>query len=118
MADTSTAKKPAPKGIPTTDTLGATFPGSANALVIPDPEVSPRDRVTEAVRGKPARSLVEVFAADVVALAALVPEPAHTPVIGALRDGAASAVRDSQTPSAQTVYQVAGQLAHLLGSAS
>ncbi len=115
MSDT--AKKPAPK-LPTTETPGATFPGNRQSLVLPDPGAkTPRERVTEAVRGKYASSLVEVRAADVVALAALVPDAAHTPVTAALRDGAAKEHRNSLTPDTQTVYQVAAQLAHLLETA-
>ena len=114
MAD---VKKPAPKGTPTTDTPGATFPGNASALVVHDPEETPRERVTRAVRGKPARSLVEVRAGDVVALAGEIPDRDHTLLTSALRDGAAQAVRESPAPDAVTVYQTAGQLAQLLEAA-
>ena len=114
MADT---KKPAAKGVPTTDTPGATFPGNSSSLVIRTPEPTPRERVTGAIRGKPADALVEVRAGDVVALAGAIPDQDHTLVTSALRDGAAQHVRDSRTPDTQTVYQTAWQLEHLLESA-
>ncbi|MDY3555308.1 hypothetical protein R5W24_004449 [Gemmata sp. JC717] len=110
-------KKPAGKPLLTTETPGATFPGSPKPVAPFDPDATPRDRITQAISGKPARSLVEVLAGDVVAVAKEVPDAKHTVTTSALRDGAAQAVRDSQTPDEQTVYQTCSQLKLLLEAA-
>ncbi|HEY1191916.1 MAG TPA: hypothetical protein VGE74_30070 [Gemmata sp.] len=106
------------KPLPTTSTPGATFPGSARPVAPFDLDATPRERVAKAIAGKPPRSLVEVLARDVVALANEVPADRHTVTTSALRDGAAQAHRDAaRAPDEQTVYQTVGQLAQLLEAA-
>jgi hypothetical protein len=82
-----------------------------------EPEETPHERVAAAVKGKKAKSLVEVFAKDVVALGDLVPTESRTDTTRALRAGAHKHLSGSRNPDELTVFLYAGQLAELLGLA-
>lgn len=87
--------------------------------VVEEKEPSAADRVIEAIRGKPARSLPAVLASDVLALVAAVPDEKQTEVTLSLAKGSAAAVRGLLPSQAGgiIVHPQAGDLAKLLEAA-
>lgn len=77
---------------------------------------TPASRVAAKVKGLAPHALAEVLAADVLALAAAVPDPARTPATAALARGAATAVKGlpDHLAAERTVHCRAGDLAALL----
>lgn len=68
------------------------------------------ENIRQAIAGRPSRAYAEVSPADVIAAATAVKEP--DAVTEGLRAGALGA-----GPRAETVHQLAGQLAHLVAKA-
>lgn len=83
-------------------------------------EDSPLARVKAAISGKPAKAYARVLAADVVELSKSVPAERHLGSSLDLARGAAGALAErplAQDPGEIEVFQVAGQLAMLVGLA-
>lgn len=68
------------------------------------------ERIRTAIQGKPPHAFARVYAADVIAVGREVGRP-DNPLV----TGAANAARCVVDPAGVEVYQVAGQLAELLG---
>jgi hypothetical protein len=78
---------------------------------------TPATRIAAAIDGKKRASLVEVRAADVVALSEAVPDDRVTELTLDLAAGAAGAMEGAKNKGAVLVYQIAAQLNELLNAA-
>lgn len=79
-------------------------------------EPTPAERIAAAITDKPAKALVEVFAADVLALVAQIPPAAMTKVTGSHAKGCSHHTKGltEEQAAAQKVLIAAGELKQVL----